>query len=132
MEDAVKDIDIITAAISGDRIAVLRDQLDRINTEIIQRLAINITTREAIHDLLHNMRQTILHLEPAHEGLADDPRTRTERLLLEREYRSLILRLADEQRSCWEDIQALKAEARIAEKELLTMQRRDRRLSEFT
>lgn len=97
--------------------------------EIIERLGINITTREAIHELLSHVRHTILQLEPAHEGLPDDPRNRHERILLEHEFRQLVLRLSDEQRSCWGDVQRLKNELRLCTRELLALQKRDKRLT---
>lgn len=125
------DIDIINAALSGDRRAVLKDQLRRIDTEIIERLAVNITTREAIHEQLTDLRRDIMSCEPAHHGLPDDPVIRRDRFVLKRDYRKLVLDLAEEQRSCWHDTQALKTEARLVEKELLTLAQRDRRLSDF-
>lgn len=124
------DIDVISAALNGDRRAVLTDQLRRIDVEIIERLAINITTREALHELLREVRQDILHLEP-HAGNPDDPTSRRDRLGLQKEYRILVRELSAEQRSCWMDTQALKLEARTIEKELLALQQRDRRLRDF-
>jgi len=125
------DIDIIAAALSGDRRAVYIDQLKRIETELIARLAVNITTRETIHNLLHEIRNDLLRLEAPHDGLGDDPSTLTDRIVLKREWRQLVRSLAEEQRSCWADTQALKSEARIVEKELLTLAHRDRRRGEF-
>jgi len=126
-----EDIDIIAAALTGDRQTVLKDQLRRIDIEIISRLAINLTTRHAIHDLLAHVRADQLRLEPLHEGMAEDPATLRERLGLQREFRQLVRALSEEQRSCWDDTQALKAEARLVEKELLQLRQRDRRLGEF-
>lgn len=133
MEDRVNDdIDVITAALHGDKRSVLKDQRERIDREIIDRLAINITARTTIHELISEVRQDILSLEPPHAGVPDDPVARHERLHLKEEYRRLVLRLADEQRSCWTDTQALKGEARNIEKDLLGLEQRDRRLTEFT
>lgn len=127
-----EDIDIIAAALTGDRQAVLKDQLRRIEIEIVTRLAINLTTRHAIHELLARIRADQLRLEPFHEGLPEDPATLRERLALQREFRAFVRELSEEQRSCWRDTQALKAEARLAEKELLELRQRDRRLGEFS
>jgi hypothetical protein len=124
------DIDIIAAALTGDRQAVLKDQLRRIDLEIITRLAINLTTRHAIHELISHVRGDQLRLE-APEGLGEDPSTLRERMALQREFRALVRELSEEQRSCWHDTQALKTEARQVEKELLQLKQRDRRLSEF-
>ncbi len=114
-----KDIDIIAAALTGDRQAVLKDQLRR------------IATRHAIHELLAHVRADQLRIEPLHEGLPEDPLTLRERLGLQREFRMLVRELSEEQRSCWHDTQALKAEARLVEKDLLQLKQRDRRLGEF-
>jgi hypothetical protein len=124
----VTDIDSIRAAITGDYQAVLKQQVDLVQREIIERLAINITTREAIHELISHVRRSILQLEPAHEGLPDDPGARRERLVLEHEFRTLVLRLSEEQRNCWSDVQRLKAELRLCERDLLGHQKRDARL----
>lgn len=126
-----EDIDIIAAALTGDRQAVLKDQLRRIDGEIITRLAINLTTRHAIHELLAHVRADQLRIEPAHEGLPENATTLRERLGLQREFRQLVRELSEEQRACWNDTQALKAEARLLEKELLQLKQRDRRLGEF-
>lgn len=124
----MSDIDVIRSAISGDAQAVLKAQVASVQREIIERVAINITTREAIHELLSGVRHTILQLEPLHEGLPDDQRNRHERLLLEHEYRTLVLRLSEEQRSCWNDVQRLKSELRMVTRELSSLQRRDQRV----
>lgn len=126
------DIDIIAAALTGDRRAVLKDQLLRINTEIIERLAVNIVTREALHEQLTDLRRDIIATEPAHHGLPDDTIIRRDRFMLKRDYRQLIADLREEQRNCWRDTQVLKGEARQIEKELLALNQRDRRLQEFT
>jgi hypothetical protein len=125
------EFDVIRAALTGDKQAVLKDQLTRIDQEVLQRLAINITTREALHNILHEVRAEILRLEPVHEGAPDDARREHERLILKRDYWQFLLRLSEEQRSCWQDTQHLKNDARFAEKELLTIRHRDRRLDEF-
>lgn len=122
------DVDTVRAAITGDAQAVLNEQIASIEREIIQRRAINLTTRTAIHELLSSVRHTILQLEPAHDGIPDDPRARNERLLLGHEYRALIQRLSEEQRNCWNDIQRLKQELRLCERDLLALQQRDKRL----
>jgi hypothetical protein len=127
----MSDIDVIAAAISGDRKAVLQEQLASIDRERIERLAINITTREAIHELLADLRHDILRLEP-HSGEADEAMRAHERFALKEEFRRLVLRLSDEQRDCWNDKQALQAEARQLLQQLTTLDRRDRRLTEFT
>jgi len=126
-----EDIDIISAALTGDRQAVLKDQLRRIELEIVTRLAINLTTRHAIHELIAHVRADQLRIEAPHEGMGDDPMTLRERMGLQREFRALVRELSEEQRSCWHDTQALKAEARQVEKELLQLTQRDRRLGEF-
>lgn len=123
----MNDIDVIAAALSGDRHAVLKDQLRRIEIEIVARLAINITTREAIHHRITDLRTDLLKLAPPHDGLGDDPTTLRDRLSLKREMRLLLRELSDEHRSCWSDTQALRTEARIVEKELLQHQYRDKR-----
>jgi hypothetical protein len=125
------DIDIIAAALTGDRQAVLKDQLRRIDLELIGRLAVNLTTRHAIHELIAHVRADQLRIEAPHEGVADDPMTLRERMGLQREFRALVRELSEEQRSCWHDTQALKAEARLLEKELMQLHQRDRRLGAF-
>lgn len=125
----VTDVDIIAAALSGDRRAVITEQLETIEREIIERLAINLTTRQAIHELIHEVRQDILSLEP-HEGESD--LRSQERFALKEEFRKLVLRLADEQRDCWNDKQELKKEARALQAALSTLRIRDKRLAEFS
>ena len=126
------DVDIINAALSGDKRAVLKDQLRRIDIEIIERLAVNITIREALHEQLTDLRRDIIALEPAHEGLPDDPVIRRDRFVLKREFRKLVGDLYAEQRDCWRDTQPLKTEARHVENDLLALHQRDRRLQDFT
>src|ERR1051325_2573310 len=126
-----EDIDIISAALSGDKRAVLKDQLRRIDTQIIERLAVNITTREALHEQLTDLRRDILTLEPLHHGLQDDPVIRRDRFVLKRDYRKAVGDLSEEQRNCWRDTQALKTEARQVEKDLLGLHLRDTRLRDF-
>ena len=124
------DIDTISAALHGDKRAVLKDQLQRLEREVVERLLIDVLTRSAVEAEVTDIRSEIIRLQPP-EGQADDPGQRRDRLALEKERADLTKELRVEQRDCWRDVQELKREERQVEKELLTVHQRDKRLREF-
>lgn len=125
------DIDIVAAALSGDKVAVLKDQLQRLEREILERIVIELLTRTTIEHEVADLRNEILNLQPG-EGQADDPMARRDRLALKKECLELSGEIRSERRDAWKDVQHLKTEERIVEKELLTVQQRDKRLRDFT
>lgn len=125
------DIDIVAAALSGDKKAVLKEQLTRIDREILERVMIELLTRASIEDDVRDLREQLLQLQPAHQGVPDDPVQRRDRLALKKEELDLTKELREERRECWNDVQALKREERDVQKELSTTERRDKRLHEF-
>ena len=124
------EFDHISAALTGDKRAVLKDQLQRLEREVVERLLIDVLTRAAVEGEVTDIRGEIIRLQPR-EGQGDDPVARRDRLALEKERADLTKELRTEQRDCWRDVQELKREERQVEKELLTVHQRDRRLREF-
>lgn len=124
------EFDHISAALTGDKRAVLKDQLQRLEREVVERLLIDVLTRAAVEGEVTDIRGEIIRLQPP-DGQGDDPVARRDRLALEKERADLTKELRAEQRDCWRDVQELKREERQVEKELLTVHQRDKRLREF-
>lgn len=126
------DIDIVAAALSGDKKAVLKEQLRLIDREILERLMIELLTRDGIEHDVADIRNEIIQLQPDHDGNPDDPVKRRDRLALRKEELDLTKELREEREGCWRDVKDLKREERDVQKELTTIEKRDKRLSDFT
>lgn len=126
------DIDIVAAALSGDKKAVLKDQLKRLEREELERLVLEILSKATIAQEILDIRNEILRLEPLHEELGDDPMKRRDRLALKKEVLTLSKEVRDDERGTWRDVQNLKREEREVQKELIGTKQRDQRLRDFT
>lgn len=124
------DFDKISAALTGDKRAVLKDQLKRLEREVVERLLIDVLTRANVEEEVRDIRNEILNLQPA-DGQPDNPTERSARLTLKKECLDLTKELRVEQRDCWRDVQNLQREEREVEKELLLVHQRDKRLRDF-
>lgn len=125
-----EDIDIIAAALHGDKQTVLRHQLAGISREILENIFLELAQRHALHDEIDDLRKQLLVLEPP-ETNPDDPVKRKDRLKLQdqllqetKEERALALKTRDANAE-------LKREEREKEGELLGSQLKDKRLREF-
>ena len=124
------DIDIISAALHGDKQAVLKHQLGQISRELLENIFLELAQRHTLHDEIETLRKQLLVLEPA-DMHPDDPAKRKDRLKLQeqvlsetREERALELKTRDANAE-------LKREEREKEGELLGTHLKDKRLREF-
>lgn len=131
MTDTPKDdIDIISAALHGDKQTVLKHQLAQIDREILENIFLELAQRHSLHDEIDELRKQLLALEPA-DTQPDDPAKRKDRLKLQdqvlsetKEERALELKTRDANAE-------LKREEREKEGELLGTHLKDKRLREF-
>lgn len=126
--DKPEDIDLITAALHGDKKAVLRAELVLVHNELGQRLRINTAQRDALATELSAVRQRIIDLSPP--GDAGTHHTREE-LAEEKEYAKLAHEWRQEQKDCWNDLQQLRGVERNLLVQLAFLDQRDRQLREF-
>jgi len=104
------ELDGVLDALHGDRKAVLTTQLRSIEEEVVERRLIATDTTLVVHDEVHDLTNELLNLQESQ---------RQDRLQLSREQRGLQREVRDEVRNAWKDVQALRQEERLVEKELL-------------
>src|ERR1043166_226681 len=109
MTDGPDAFDAITAALSGDKRTILKEQLTRIKREELERIVLEILTRNDINDEVADLRNEILKLSPE-EHAPDDTTKRRDRLALKKEVLDLTKEERDERRMTWRDVQNLKRE----------------------
>jgi hypothetical protein len=127
-EQPRKDIDIISAALHGDKQTVLRAELALVRDDFAQRLGINTKQRAVIEEELRAVRQRILDVSVhAQQGA----RHTREELDQEKEYAKLTTELRQEDKDCWNDVQHLRDVERNLLVQLLFLDQRDQRLREF-
>lgn len=124
------NIDIISAALHGDKQTVLHAELDLVRGDLEARHRINDAQRTMIEEELAAVRQHILDLS-VQGSLPGEARHTREELEQEKEYRVLTKELRAEDRSCWNDSQHLRDVERNLLSQLLFLDQRDRRLREF-
>lgn len=124
------DIDSVTAALSGDKRAVLHEQLKKIKREKLERFVVEVLTNKDIAELVSELRNELLRMQPP-DGQREDPQERRDRLTIEKEMLDLKKEGRDETRTTWRDVQNLEREQRDIEKELTTTAQRDKRLHDF-
>jgi len=124
------DIDIISAALHGDKQTVLRAELALVRDDLAQRLGINTKQHTLIEEELRAVRQRILDLSVPGEVEGETRHTREE-LEQEKEYAKLTTELRREEKDCWNDLQHLRDVERNLLVQLLFLDQRDRRLREF-
>jgi|GEM_PF-2325277 len=124
------DIDIISAALHGDKQTVLKHQLGQISREILENIFLELAQRHSLHGEIDEIRKQLLVLEPG-EMQPDDPAKRKDRLKLQdqmlsetKEERALELKTRDANAE-------LKREEREKEGELLGTELKNKRLREF-
>ena len=123
------EVDELIGALHGDKTAVLRGQLRRIEEEIVERRRISKENEALLEEEASVLRNAILNLEPAHENASDVERK--DRMVLERERLDLTKELRQEERDAWKDIQQLRREEREVEKELTTGDQRHKRIKDL-
>ena len=124
------DVDSISAALSGDKRAVLHAQLKSITREKLERFVIEIFGGKDIAETVSELRNELLRMQPQ-DGVREDPQERRDRLVVEKEVLDLTKEGREEKRNTWRDVQNLEREQREVEKELLTTAQRDKRLHDF-
>lgn len=124
------DIDIIAAALHGDKQTVLRHQLAGISREILENIFLELAQRYSLHDEIDAYRRQLLALEPR-DGQPDDPALRKDRLKVQdqlaadqKEERALELKTRDANAE-------LKREEREKEGALLDTELKSKRLRDF-
>jgi hypothetical protein len=125
-----EDLESITAALSGDKRAVLHAQLKSIQREELERLLIEIFSRTNIEEEISDIRNEVVRLQPQADG-SDNPQERRDRIVLKKEVLDLTKEVREERRSTWRDVQNLEREKREVEKDLLTTAQRDKRINDF-
>jgi len=122
------DIDLITAALHGDKKAVLRAELVLVHNDLGERLRINTAQRDALSQELAAVRQRIIDLSPPGDaGTHHTP----EELAQEKEYAKLSREWRREQKDCWSDLQQLRTVERNLLVQLAFLDQRDKQLREF-
>jgi len=121
----------MTAALHGDKTAVLELQHAMIGEEIKTREAIKARNLDGIHADEAMIRDELQQVLPGHENAPDDPNNRKERHLLERTETELHREERAEERSAWTDEQPLTREDREIHKTTLEQEQRRKRLDEL-
>lgn len=132
MVDGEKVKEIIKAALHGDKEEVLKGQHESIEQEIRKREAIDDENLKHVEEdivLLHNEILGFKRLEGEHAR--ESPDERRDRLNLVKEELDLTKELRLENRDAWKDLQVLKQEERVVEKELTTLAQRKKRYDEI-
>lgn len=119
------DLDIISAALHGDKKNVLRAEIILVRNDLADRLRINTAQTGALRAELDAVRQRILALTPP-----DGTSTR-DVLAQEKEAAALTRELRQEDKDCWNDTQHLREVERQLLVQLAFLDQRDRRLREF-
>lgn len=124
------DIDIIAAALHGDKQTVLKHQLGQISREILENLFLELAQKHSLHEEITEYCRQRLALEPR-DGQPDDPALRKDRMKIQeqiaanqREERSLELKTRDANAE-------LKREEREKEGVLLDTELKSKRLRDF-
>lgn len=126
MSDEIGDV---LGGLHDDKQKVLREQLRRIEQEIVERRLISADTSLSVNDALTELGTEIANLRHDGEGLPDVERK--DRMVLERERLDLSKELRFEVRDAWKDVQELRREEREVEKELLGNEQRHKRTKEL-
>ena len=128
--EKTNDIDIIAAALHGDKQAVLKYQLRQISREILENIFLELAQRHSLHEEIDTYRRQLLSLEPR-DGQPDDPMLRKDRMKIQEQ----ILSDAKEERVLelkTRDANAeLKREEREKEGALLETDLKSKRLRDF-
>ena len=121
----------MTAALHGEKTAVLEFQHAMIGEEIKQREQIKTRNLAGIKADEATIREELQQVMPAHEGAPDDASARKERHLLERTETELHREERAEERAAWADEQPLTREDREIHKVTLEQEQRRKRIDEL-
>ena len=121
----------MTAALHGEKTAVLELQHAMIGEEIKTREAIKARNLESIHADETIVREELQQVLPAHEGAMDDANARKERHALEGQEVQLHREERAEERAAWTDEQPLTREDREIHKVTLEQEQRRKRINEL-
>ena len=125
MTDDRNDLDIISAALHGDKKNVLRAEIILVRNDLAHRLRINTAQTQALRAELDTVRHRILNIAPP-----DGTPTR-DVLAQEKEAAALTRELREEEKDCWNDTLHLREVERQLLVQLAFLDQRDRRLREF-
>jgi len=121
----------MTAALHGEKTAVLELQHAMIGEEIKQREAIKERNIEGIKADETTITNELLQVTPAHEGAADNAEERKARITLETQELQLHREERAEERAAWTDEQPLTREDRDIHKTTLEHEQRRKRIDEL-
>lgn len=121
----------MTAALHGEKTAVLELQHAMIGEEIKTREAIKERNIEGIKADEATVTSELLQVTPAHEGATDDPEQRKTRITLETQELQLHREERAEERAAWTDEQPLTREDRDIHKVTLEQEQRRKRINEL-
>lgn len=121
----------MTAAMHGEKTAVLELQHAMIGEEIKERAQIKERNLNGIHADEKVIRDELQQVLPAHEHAVDNANDRKERHLLERTETELHREERAEERSAWTDVQPLTREDREIHKTTLEQEQRKKRFDEL-
>ena len=126
-------IDIISAALHGDKKSVLTAELEMVRDEIKQRLDISKKQHALLTEELVIVRQRIFALAPfdPEKPPTTLPTFAREELEQEREAAVLMKEEREEVKECWNDVQHLRDVERSLLSQLLFLDQRNARLQEF-
>lgn len=126
-----ENIDIISAALHGDKQTVLRTELALVRDEIAQRQGINRQQQALLREELQSVRNRIVLLQPGEGELPRTPDVRKDLLSEQKAQAALSQELREEQKDCWNDIQHLREVERNLLTQLAFLDQRDRRLRDI-
>lgn len=121
----------MTAALHGEKTAVLEFQHAMIGEEIKTREAIKERNIEGIKADETTITNELLQVTPAHEGAPDNPEERKARITLETQELQLHREERAEERAAWTDEQPLTREDRDIHKTTLEQEQRRKRIDEL-
>lgn len=132
MADEEKVKELIKAALHGDKEEVLKEQHASLEHEIHKREAIDKANVKHVEEDIVQLHNEILGFKPLEgENVRESPDQRRDRLNLVKVELDLTKELRLENRDSWKDIQVLKQEERVVEKELTTLAQRKKRYDEI-
>ena len=124
-------IDIISAALHGDKQTVLSAELALVRDEIAQRQTITHHQQRVLREELQSVRNRIALLQPGEGELPRAPDVRKELLAEQKAEAMLNEECRAEIKDCWNDVQHLRDVERSLLTQLAFLDQRDRRLREF-
>lgn len=131
MEQPEKVKEVIRAALHGDKEIVLTQQHMSIEQQIAERERIDKENLLKVAADLAAVHNEVLALTPDEMQARAGPEARRDIINLVKEEIGLSKEMRAETRDTWKDIQMLKTEERIVEKELTQVEQRKKRYDEL-